>query len=590
MQPLTAVDPAKSLPDRRLLRAGAEGVAAPAVTLSGRPAAPRRTRVTAAHVASAVSAEVPAALAITVVNGDLSFERLPLLIGHYRSTQLTGAEAFIDRMLQRAMTRSLDVDVYPAEPGSHQIFPNTAIDLNRDWLTPRPEAVIVVGLGQEGDLRPTELSMSVRRAVVAWAQRIVEDARVRGGRDKAPRTIELASTLMGSGGLGVTAAQAAVLIAQGVFDANLLLSRPDSGLPSVSGLRLIELYTDRASEAWRALRMQSEATPGRFDVSEPIEAGTGWLLRPIESGYRGANYDYIEATLRTGEHGESAIEYSLDTSRARTEVRAQATQARLVQNLVKEASSATDGRFRHRTHAVQAARSDRARGLPRQRGSDANGARRPYRRHSMGDARRRGSWQTRRPMVDSFEAAPQVQDREFSRARDRRDVAGGGPRDRRTDCPPEYPPLPGAYAEAKAVAELLTAAKGEIVESVPAVMAGEQDATRPNARTVLGALLNGEWRIVHVAGHGALADDAGNPGGVVLSDGTFLGPSEVGAMRIVPQLVFLNCCHLGAFPSNAVLSDRANFASGVARRLIESACVAWSSPGGLSIIRQLGLR
>ena len=72
-----------------------------------------------------------------------------------------------------------------------------------------------------------------------------------------------------------------------------------------------------------------------------------------------------------------------------------------------------------------------------------------------------------------------------------------------------------------------------------------------------------------MAGHGALADDAGNPGGVVLSDGTFLGPSEVGAMRIVPQLVFLNCCHLGAFQSDAVLSDRANFASGVARRLIE---------------------
>ena len=69
------------------------------------------------------------------------------------------------------------------------------------------------------------------------------------------------------------------------------------------------------------------------------------------------------------------------------------------------------------------------------------------------------------------------------------------------DCPPEYPPLPGAYAEAKAVAELVTAAKGEVVESVRAVMAGEQDATRPNARTVW-ALLNGEWRIVHVAGHG----------------------------------------------------------------------------------------
>jgi hypothetical protein len=48
---------------------------------------------------------------IIVVNGDLSFERHPLLVGHYRSTQLTGAEAFIDRMTNKAMTRSLALGV-----------------------------------------------------------------------------------------------------------------------------------------------------------------------------------------------------------------------------------------------------------------------------------------------------------------------------------------------------------------------------------------------------------------------------------------------------------------------------------------------
>ena len=36
--------------------------------------------------------------------------------------------------------------------------------------------------------------------------------------------------------------------------------------------------------------------------------------------------------------------------------------------------------------------------------------------------------------------------------------------------------------------------------------------------------------------------------GVVLSDNTFLGPREVQAMRVVPELVFLNCCHLAADP------------------------------------------
>ena len=100
-------------------------------------------------------------------------------------------------------------------------------------------------------------------------------------------------------------------------------------------------------------------------------------------------------------------------------------------------------------------------------------------------------------------------------------------------------------------------------------MADTENGPRPIARTVVNALLADDWRVVHVAGHGALPTEDGNPGGVVLSDGTFLGPQEIGAMRVVPELVFINCCHLGAFPAKSLLYDRVGFASGVARRLID---------------------
>jgi hypothetical protein len=106
-------------------------------------------------------------------------------------------------------------------------------------------------------------------------------------------------------------------------------------------------------------------------------------------------------------------------------------------------------------------------------------------------------------------------------------------------------------------------------------------------------LLGRDWRIVHVAGHGALpeklgpaprkAGDAprveGDPRGVVLSDGTFLGPREVGSMRKVPELVFVNCCHLAARNADELLTegathgaarpDRPRFAAGVAEALIK---------------------
>ena len=61
-------------------------------------------------------------------------------------------------------------------------------------------------------------------------------------------------------------------------------------------------------------------------------------------------------------------------------------------------------------------------------------------------------------------------------------------------------------------------------------------------------------------------------GGVVLSNGTFLGPREIGSMRVVPELVFVNCCHLAARNAAEVLGrppDRALFAAGVAEKLIQ---------------------
>jgi tetratricopeptide (TPR) repeat protein len=62
----------------------------------------------------------------------------------------------------------------------------------------------------------------------------------------------------------------------------------------------------------------------------------------------------------------------------------------------------------------------------------------------------------------------------------------------------------------------------------------------------------------------------GKPGGVVLSNGTFLGPDEFRNMRKVPELVFVNCCHLASGDADQLLNyDRASFASGVAGALIE---------------------
>ena len=128
-----------------------------------------------------------ATLRVTVVNGDLSFVRQPLLLGHYRSSKLTGAEWVMNELIGGAMAASLAKGQYPDAPESHQAFLNTRAAPDDPRQLPRPEAVVIVGLGEEGKLEPADLVATVKRGVIAWAQRVSERRDGAGLRSSSPR-------------------------------------------------------------------------------------------------------------------------------------------------------------------------------------------------------------------------------------------------------------------------------------------------------------------------------------------------------------------------------------------------------------------
>src|SRR5262245_8318449 len=124
--------------------------------------------------------------------------------------------------------------------------------------------------------------------------------------------------------------------------------------------------------------------------------------------------------------------------------------------------------------------------------------------------------------------------------------------------PARYPRLPGALAEAKAVVETF---KRRSID-VHSLIGDDTAGSGPDAQKVISTVIGGDWRIVHIAGHGELPEDLSkdpckasrtpDPRGVVLSDGVYLGPREIGNMRVVPELVFVNCCHLGVRPTGTL--------------------------------------
>ena len=213
---------------------------------------------------------------MSLLNGNLSFVRQTLMVGHSRSLAISGSEDVVNKLIGGAMKASLEAGLYPDMPTTHQIFINAAADPDNPWRTPQPDCVIVVGLGDEGQLSERELTRTVRQGVIGWVQRIAESPQGAGVE------VELSATLMGSGGVGMNASSAARSIAQGVREANQrLASVGGRGWPRVSHLTLVELYLERASEAWHGLQVLAAASPGQFDVSPVIHSGVGPLRRPL---------------------------------------------------------------------------------------------------------------------------------------------------------------------------------------------------------------------------------------------------------------------------------------------------------------------
>lgn len=131
-----------------------------------------------------------------------------------------------------------------------------------------------------------------------------------------------------------------------------------------------------------------------------------------------------------------------------------------------------------------------------------------------------------------------------------------------------FPSLEGARKEAVAVANFLEQ-NGFIVTR----------QIRSDARAILAGLHDDGYRVLHLAGHGVheeellaidlpgACEECSQPyirktrkvSGMVIGDGVFLTPGDVEQMRWVPELVFINCCHLGSAASRNASERRTDF-------------------------------
>lgn len=467
---------------------------------------------------------------LAVVNGDLTFVKEPLMLGHYRSLALTGAERVVDRFLGGTMSEALRLGRYPTRPGESQVFSNQQLNPEDPRAVPRPSAVVVVGLGAEGELGAERLTATVRQGVIGYAQHLAENP-------SNTSSFELATTLVASGGLGISVATSARAVAQGVRAANEKLMK--EGWPIVAKLHFIELFEDRATEALRSLIAAAERQPAAFEVDSVLRTGTAPLPRPETSSYRGADYDIVSALDGPKDGPHSSIAFTIDTRRARTEVRSSTTQLPLLEALIRDAETerrpdATLGKTLFRvlvpaeldsffgsSEAVMLEVDDATAGIP-------------WELLTVDDDDDQPSdmpWSIRAKLVRKLQTKD-FRENPSSVGGEAAVLVFGDPLcDRST-----YPSLEGAQREARAVAK---------------VLGGQAPHVGANARVMVNALLAQPYAIVHIAGHGK-----SDGSGVVMSGDQVLGADLVRSMRRVPDLVFVNCCHsarqgVGGLPGRA---------------------------------------
>ncbi len=496
---------------------------------------------------------------VTVTCGDARSARYPVLVGHYRDDGLYSAEAALNAVLEQALQRSLDVGTHPGEIGQHKIF-ELALGGGR-----RRRAV-VVGLGEFGLLSTGRLVETLATAVTGWIEAQLQDGVTR------PANLSAVQIGTGTGGVGVEPALQALL--EAVIGATDRFAGECTAAWPLE-IEIIELYSDRAHRAWHTLDRLIRRSPRldeRFALAPRLRfAGTGRRRAYYEEDASWAQRVRIGGKRdRRGGHLRS-LDFEVFSALARVSAQQVGINHQMTQSLIDSASS-----LGPESPDVSVALYHLL--VPREiKQAHPNGERLVL----IVDRVAAGiPWELLRPALHGTGSEPlSVQGsmiRQLSlpepvmplrRVRNGRALVIGDPK-----IGPEwsnyFAPLDGARREAQEVKRLL-AGQGY------AVNADEPRTTRE----VTVALHREPCQILHIAAHGvfewlapfaAAGTSTGSSRperwtGAVLENGTFR-PSDVAKLPAIPELVFINCCHLGRI--GGVATDFPQLAANLAQSFI----------------------
>jgi hypothetical protein len=488
---------------------------------------------------------------LSLRHGDLAYTLNPVCVGHYQGDSIVSGERALDDSLQGLLSQRARLGLYPGPLGTHHVV------VNRNPRA-QPGGAIVVGLGQIGELTPGKLEQGIGQAVLEYALAVANWTDDRFGDTDSVRSARLSFLLVGTGAGGLKVDDSMRAILHGVSTAarRLDITRFCDRV-AIDEIEFVELFQDVALQAARALE--------RLLKDAEIEAQFDWpeaCLREGEGGRRRLSFDEDAQWWRrleiTHDKKRDELRFIAITDRARAEESLVCGQLRLAEDFIAEAQKSTGNDEDVAKTLFEMLLPNRFKEIAPDQYDvvlllDEQSARFPWEMLTDGWTANGKPLAVAAGMLRQLKTAV-YRERPAHPLNDKAFVVGN------PKLPPQtgglqFPDLPGAVKEAEQVEQLLDQHGFDVTSRINA-----------RARDIMIGLHGDGYRVLHLAGHGVhelrIELDAGQNqtcgacdqtlpkrkktvSGMVIGDGVYLTPGDIEQMRWVPELVFINCCHLG---------------------------------------------
>ncbi|WP_310993265.1 CHAT domain-containing protein [Aequorivita marina] len=492
-----------------------------------------------------VGSQMP--VSVTVSNGDLRYSEYPIIAGHFLNDGVLYAEKSIDNYLNGSLTAKHRLGLYPGEIGTNSFFGNMK---ESDF-----EGAIIVGLGEPDQLTSFQLSKSVEQGVLNYLI-------IMRGKEVPKKGIGVSSLIVASGYGGLSVEGSLKAIINGVNRANEKIKLlGDGGYSSVQNIEIVELYASRALNCMYVLNKIANKENATYNIivgNKRIKNLLGIKKRtPLDNSedwWNRITVRHKPANTQTGM--PSSMVFGSSTGDSREEENELYSSTPLIDLFIQEVSSSNQWSACTAKTLFELLIPNNLKDKLKRKGNiswilDANTASYPW--ELLQD-----NTTNAKPLCINAGMIRQLSTKDY-RINIKRVAEKGALVVADPILDGYISQLPGAREEGMMVKDTLENIGYPTVHLI---------GTQPE--NIVKNFFCNDYTIIHLAGHGVFNPDSPRKSGMVIGKDIFLTVFEIEQMPVVPELVFVNCCHLGYTNSEdeKFYQDRYKLAANIGTQLI----------------------